>query len=231
MIPLRPNKGKKLAILLNGKKYYRYPIKTHVVSRRDDVLKTVKRYILPHLCKGDIIIVSERIVAIMQGRSYNTKLINPSWWAKILSAFVYKHPGGIGLRSPFTMELAIREVGLWRVLMAAIVSVITKPFGFRGVFYQIAGGNINAIDGPTPYSLPPSDQSAKLPPKDPEGVARTIEKAVKEGVVIIDANDYGVNILGMSPKAKLSKLPFKIIFADNPMGQSREQTPIMIVRQ
>ena len=49
-------------------------------------------------------------------------------------------------------------------------------------------------------------------------------------VVIIDANDLGVNILG-KPDAKMEDEVLAAIFKDNPLGQQSQQTPIAIVRK
>jgi len=62
-------------------------------------------------------------------------------------------------------------------------------------------------------------------------VAQAVENVVGAGVVIIDANDYGVRVLARSPKAVAINFPIKKIFADNPMGQSKEQTPLIILRK
>lgn len=227
----KPNPGKNLTIVVQGISYQRIPIKTHTISQKDDLFSVVDHYTKPYGKSGDSIAISERVVAITQGRSYPISSINPSLFARALYQHVYKHPGGIGLRSPYTMELAIREAGLVRILIAVVAAIVSKPFGIRGIFYQVAGNNIAAIDGPTPYSLPPSDKSAKLPPKDPQKAAQRLEKDLGYGIIIIDANDYGVSVLGASSKAKSANWPIKKIFADNPMGQAREQTPIVIVRQ
>src|SRR3989338_11143289 len=141
---LRPNRGKKLHYKAGEINFARFPIKTHPITSCDDIVQTIDKYTKKYRHEKDIVVVAEKIIAIMQGRLYPIEAINPSWWARQLHRFVYKHPGGIGLRSPYTMELAIREVGLARLLFAATISVMTKPFGWRGVFYQVAGGNINA---------------------------------------------------------------------------------------
>lgn len=228
-IATNPNSGKKLTITLkNGETYSRLPVKTHVISDTDEIVGVVKKYAAPLALKGDIIVISERIVAISQGRSYLLEDIHPTWWAYTLSKFVYNHPGGIGLRNPYTMQLAIQEAGLWRIFLAAGVAVVTKPFGLRGMFYRVAGNDINAIDGPCDYTLPPGNKSAKLGPKNPEKVAHQIEKTVGFPVAIIDANDYGVNVLGVSEG--VDKEMIKQAFKDNPMGQTDEQTPITLLR-
>jgi F420-0:gamma-glutamyl ligase len=218
-------------VVIEGTSYNRILIKTHVLSDADDVIKTIDRYTKDVRQKGDIIAISERIIAIMQGRSFPLKAIHPGLLARTLYPFVSRHPGGIGLRSPWTMQLAIQEAGSARIIIAAIASIITKPFGLKGVFYRVAGNNVNAIDGPCDYTLPPGNTSAKLGPKYPQEVSQNLEKITGNGVVIIDSNDYGVNVLGRSEKAKSANLPIRLIFADNPMGQSDQKTPIAIVRQ
>ena len=97
------------------------------------------------------------------------------------------------------MQLAIQEAGSFRILLASAVAAITKPFGLRGIFYYVVGNNINAIDGPCAFTLPPYNNYAKLPPKNPTKVAMLIEKQVGVPAVIINANDLGVNVLGSSP--------------------------------
>jgi F420-0:gamma-glutamyl ligase-like protein len=229
-VELKPNPGKSLTIEVNGRIWARYPLKTHVIQPGDDLLEVVKRYAGHHLRTGDILFISEKIVAISQGRAYPIDEIKPSFWAKLLSRFVTKTPHGIGLGSPWTMELAIREAGLPRILLAAFIAAITKPFGVRGMFYRVAGKNISAIDGPTPYTIPPYNRYAKLPPKDPEEVARKISEEVGVPVVIVDANDLGVEALGVSHPSITHDF-VKSVFRDNPLGQASQQTPLCIVRQ
>jgi hypothetical protein len=139
-------------------------------------------------------------------------------------------PGyGIGLGTPQTMQLAIDEVGAPRILLAAALSAVTKPFGVHGLFYRVAGRQAAAIDGPTSYTIPPYNQSATLGPKDPDGAARTLAAAIGGPVAVIDANDAGCAVLGASPG--VDRRFVQALFADNPLGQAREQTPICLVRE
>jgi asparagine synthase (glutamine-hydrolysing) len=170
----------------------------------------------------------------------------------MLSRFVTRTPYGIGLGHPATMQLAIREVGLPRILLASAAGAAGKALGSRGWFYRVAGPAARAIDGPTEYSAYPANVSAKLAPADPAGMARRISAAVRAalaphgvlavqgdgapvtaaaalygGTVIIDANDLGQDVLGHDtgrPDAELVAA-----FADNPLGQAREQTPFAVV--
>lgn len=225
----KPNPGKKLAITIDGTTYLRYPIKTHLITANDNLSDIINKYADKILQKNDLLVLSERIVAITQNRSFLIKDIKPGWWAKKLSQFVSCHPGGIGLKSPWTMELAIKEAGLPRILLASAVALITKPFGIKGWFYKAAGNNINAIDGPCGYTLPPGNQSAKLGPKEPMKTAQKLSLEFKVKVSIIDANDYGVCVMGYSSGVD-KKLTAKI-FSDNPLGQTKEQTPLAVVRK
>lgn len=225
-----PNIGKNLTISLKDDKWERLPIKTHIITKDDDISRVVERYAKPLLQKGDALFISERIVAISQGRAWPIKDIKPSLLAKVLVKFVHKSPYGIGLGSPWTMELAIREAGALRIIMGAIAAAITKPFGIRGVFYKVVGKNINAIDGPCSYTLPPFNEYAKLGPAEPEKVARNLSRELNCDVVIIDANDLGVAVLGKSDQ-HITDVFCKDVFRDNPLGQSAEQTPLCIVRK
>ena len=224
------NAGKNLTIDVEGATYARLPLKTHVITASDSIADVVEKYAAPHLQDGDILFISERVVAISQGRAYRIKDIHPSWLAKLLVKFVHKSPYGIGLGSPWTMELALREAGVARMLFAAASAAVTKPFGLRGVFYHVVGNNINAIDGPCDYTLPPYNEYAKLGPAKPHKVARELASRLGHDVVIIDANDLGVAILGKS-SAEISDDFCKKLFKDNPLGQSTEQTPLCIVRK
>lgn len=227
---LKPNAGKKLVIFHEELSYARYPVRTHIVTSQDEIVSICRTYAGPHVLPGDYLFVSERVVAISQGRAFPIKDIVPSFLAKVLVRFVHKSKHGIGLGSPWTMELAIREAGAFRILLAALASAVTKPFGIRGVFYHVVGNNINAIDGPCSYTLPPYNDYAKLGPAHPHRVAHEIAIALGCRVVIIDANDLGVAVLGKSNKG-ITDAFCKAVFRDNPLGQSSEQTPLCIVRR
>lgn len=230
MSGLTPNEGKELLRAVAGVSYERRPIRTHVITADDDIADVVSKYAKPHLQAGDALFVSERVVAITQGRSYRIEDIEARPLATWLSKRVMKTPAGIGLGSPWTMELAMREVGTWRILLAAAVAAVTKPFGIKGMFYHVAGRQAAAVDGPCDYTLPPYDKCATLGPEDPNGVAHALAEMLGNEVVIIDANDLGVDILGRSKNAPAAEVAEEL-FKDNPLGQSSEQTPLCIVRR
>lgn len=244
-----PNAGKNLDLAVGDTTYRRYPIRTDLVSADTNLDEFVTGYVqkfiagLPATDAAEVagkwhLFISEKIVAITQGRSYFVWDIKVSWWARTLSRFVRRTPYGIGLGSPWTMELAIREVGLARILFASVGGAIGKVFGKRGVFYNLVGSDIRAIDGPTEYSVYPANVSAKLAPKDPDDVAARLTAAIKKivpaeyaeryaGTVVIDANDIGRNVLGTDIAG--DRHQYEEVFGDNPLGQTNEQTPLAIV--
>ena len=225
-----PNEGKNLTITTDRGIFARYPIRTHVVRCGEDLHEIMREYVLGKTQPDDLLFISEKIIAICQNRAFDIDDIHPSQLANLLCRFVYKSPYGIGLGSPWTMELALRDVGLPRMLLAAGCSAVTKPFGVRGVFYRVAGTKARAIDGPCDCTIPPYNHFAKLAPAKPDKVAADLAALVGCGVVIIDANDIGVNVLGRSSK-EISEKFCKQVFVDNPLGQGHQGTPLCVVRR
>ena len=225
-----PNEGRVLHASLGGVVYARHPVRTHLVTPADtDAAAVVQRYVTALGDDVRLVSVSERMVAITQGRSYPMDQIRTGRLARFLVRFVTRPGYGIGLGTAETMQLAIDEVGAPRILFAAAASAVTKPFGVHGVFYRLAGRQASAIDGPTSYTIPPYNQAATLGPKDPDRAARAIAAALDAPVAIIDANDAGCAVLGASPG--IDRRFVERLFADNPLGQAREQTPIAVVRE
>lgn len=230
MEKFQANKDKELIVEVDGIKYMRIPVKTHVIMPEDKLEAILDKYVKTLLEKDDVIFVAESVVASMQKRSIRLDEIKPRKLASILSKFVYKNPYGIGLSMPETMEMALREVGTPRILFAAAASAVGKLFGKRGWFYQIAGPLAREIDGPTPYTLPPYNEYVVLGPKNPQAVAIKASEYINCDLMIVDINDLGGNILGNSSKTYSNQLALKIL-ADNPLGQGHEQTPIGIIRK
>lgn len=227
---LAPNPGKNLLITVGNAAYARFPVKTPVIKKGDDLTSIIKECTAGNLQAGDWLFISEKIVAISQGRSYHIDDIKVSKIARFLSTKVYQSPYGIGLGSPWTMQLALNEVGYFRIGLAIFVHLLFRPFGIRGMFYRVVGRTVAAIDGPCDYTIPPYNKYAKLGPKDPDKVARQLDSDLGHHVAIVDANDLGVNVLGTSNQ-EWSKETLAAIFKDNPLGQTNEQTPVCIVRK
>ncbi|WP_374978061.1 coenzyme F420-0:L-glutamate ligase [Microbacterium trichothecenolyticum] len=225
------NAGKALTVQVEGSSFARIPIRTRVVMPGDDLDSFVKEYAADVVREGDLLFVTEKIVAITQGRSYLVEDIKPRKLALFLSKYVTRTPYGIGLGMPETMEMALRECGTIRILFAAAVSAVTKLFGRKGDFYRIAGDKARAIDGPTSGTIPPYNKAVVLGPERPREVATHL-KALLGGVpevAVVDINDLGGNILG-STLDKAGEKRLVSILKDNPLGQGHQSTPLGIVR-
>lgn len=219
---------KNIEIKISGKSYTRVPIKTKLIVYGDNIVEITRKYTNDKLKDGDIVFISEKIVAITQGRAYPIENIKPRKLATWLSKFVKKTPQGIGLGMPETMEMALRECGVFRILLAAGVSAVGKLLGRKGDFYRVAGYKASAIDGPTANTIPPYNKYVVLSPENPDEVARQIASVLKNRVAIVDINDLGGSILGVSDKKIDKNLMLKIL-SDNPLGQDHQSTPIGII--
>ena len=226
------NAGKALTVEIDGSQYSRIPIRTRVVLPGDDLDAFIREYATDVVQPGDIFFVTEKIVAITQGRSYRLDEITPRKLALFLSQYVTRTPHGIGLGMPETMEMALRECGTIRILAAAAVSAVTKAFGRKGDFYRIAGDKARAIDGPTDGTIPPYNEAVVLGPERPNDVARHIKQMLGGAaeVAVVDINDLGGNILG-STLDRSGDRRLVAILKDNPLGQGHESTPLGVVRR
>ncbi|MBO3662504.1 coenzyme F420-0:L-glutamate ligase [Microbacterium stercoris] len=225
------NEGKALEVQLDGERVQRIPLRTRVVMPDDSLDEVITTYAKDAVQPGDLLFVTEKIVAITQGRSYLLTDIRVRPLARFLSKYVVKTPYGIGLGMPETMEMALRECGTPRILFAAAVAAVTKAFGRRGDFYRIAGDKARAIDGPTSGTIPPYNKAVVLGPEKPREVARHLQQLLGGGVdvAVVDINDIGGNILG-STLDKAGEKRLVRILSDNPLGQGHQSTPLGIVR-
>ena len=236
-----PNPGRHLIIRRDGGSWARIPLRAELVRNRDDlgdamgVALEKARASGIALEPGDVVAMSEKVVAITQGRSFPMDEIRVTPLARLLSRFVSRVPIGIGLGRPQTMQLALEEAGAPRILFAAACAAVTRPFGVRGVFYRVAGSRVSAIDGPTAYTLPPYNTHASKAPSDPDGVAARMSRALSEkagvdiAVAVVDTNDLAADVLGAS--AGIDRTTVSRVLVDNPMGQTGEQTPFCILRR
>src|SRR5688500_318161 len=118
-------KTKSPTIEVEGRSFLRIPIRTHVVMPEDDIVEVARRYAADQALPGDILFVSEKVVAITQGRAVPTSTIRVSPLAKLLWPRVRQVSYGIGLRNPYSMQCAIDECGAGRILFAAIVGGVS----------------------------------------------------------------------------------------------------------
>ena len=231
------NPGKQLAIDVDGVSYLRLPVRTRLITMKDtDILPLITEYVSPYLKSGDVIFISEKALTITQGRIVDMNEIKPTRLARFLARKVGNSYGsndfhGFGHGTSLAMQLFLEEAGYPRVLFAAAISAITRPFRIRGLFYRICGTRAKSIDCPMSFLILEYAHAVKLAPNDPSGAARQIkEKVGGHEVVIIDANYRGAFSLGKSTRT-ISESFIGKLFRDNPAGQSDEMTPFVIVRK
>ena len=246
-----PNATKHLFASVGDRVYARIPVKTDLVGRGDDLDELFRRQVLPHVRHGDVVAIAEKPVAASQGRSYPLDEIKPTPLARVLSKAVTRTPHGIGLGIPQTMQLAIDEAGAPRILAATAAAAAGRLVRKRGWFYAIAGPAVEAIDGPTPYTLPPHNTHAKLGPAEPDKVAERLGQVLTGGlraqvaageadaggsgsvaaarVAVVDVSDLDARVLGASSGADRALV--RQLMLDNPLGQGHEQTPVCVLRE
>jgi len=205
------------------------PIKTKLITEKDNIENVIETFAENFLHKGDIMVIAESALAITQGRAIPENRIHVGFVARILWRFVAKVPYGIGLRSPESMQCAINESGALRILIAAIFSGITKPFGIHGIFYKIAGKQAAMIDAAHTTPVEPFDKCVILGPDKPDSVSQKLKKQFGVEFAIMDINDIGGSwIIGNSGAIPVKNL--EQIMKINPLGQGNEMTPLCIVR-
>ncbi len=229
----KANPGKKPAIAACGKIFLRLPVRTHFVKIGEALPPLLEQYARPWLKPGDLLCICEKIVALSQGRVVYRKDLRPGFWARLLSRCVHQTAAGVGAGTPHKMQLFIQQCGLWRVLLAAGCSALTKPFGIKGAFYRVCGRDAAAIDGLADrgVSFPEYYHYGILAPAQPDQVCAQIARQLGVPCAIMDACDLNVEILGTSPDMPYSTRQLAEILRDNPAGQSDFQTPLVIVRQ
>jgi len=228
---LTPNPGKKLIVSIEGKKYARYPVKTHFVEVSDNLEDIFLKYAFPFAQKKDIIALGQKIVSITQKRVVYKKDLKVGFWAKFLSQFAKKTPYGFSVGNPLKMQVAINLAGLPRILFACFLSAIGKIFGVSGVFYRVAGHEINQIDGFYGEAFHCYSEMGILSPQNCNEICNNLKDKYNLSFVIVDINDLGGNVLGISRDLKgKEKLILKIL-KDNPSTQTASQTPIIIIRE
>jgi hypothetical protein len=224
------NPGKKLEIDVNGRLFLRHAVKTHFITPEDNYINVVEKYVKDIYRDGDILAISENLIALCQNRIILKKDIKLSFWAKFLSRFVNVTPAGEAVGNPYKMQIAINQAGLLRVLFAAFLAGITRPFGIRGIFYKIVGHYVANIDGFCADSFDYYIDKGILAPENPDKVCQEIKDKLGIDTMVVDANDLGVEILGKNNEIEYDSLTLAKMIIDNPAGQGNQMTPMILIK-
>ena len=216
---------------VENKRYERYALQTHFIEQGEDYLALLRQYVCPLYREGDILSISEKVIAMCQGQTVHKSNIHLGLMAKCLSRFATQTKSGIGMDEPYKLQLVINLKGPIRVFIASIVGALGKCIGKRGWFYKLLGKDIAGIDGLYAHSaFEIYCDLAILQPKNPDLVCEEIYKTLHMSVMIVDANDISVDILGTSSDLKENKSELATMIKDNPAGQDDECTPFILIR-
>jgi F420-0:gamma-glutamyl ligase-like protein len=227
------NNLKKQKIKIQGKNWERCLVKTHFITKDDNLENIIEKYALREAKKSDIVALCQKIVSITHKKIIYRKDIKLGFWAKFLSKFVKKTPYGFSVGNPLKMQVAINLAGLPRILFASICAIFGKIVGIKGIFYKIAGHQINQIDGFYGEAFPQYNDMAilGLDRKFSNNLCDKLKEKYNLSFAIVDINDIGGNILGTSADIKEKTKLILELLKDNPAGQSNQQTPIIILKK
>ncbi len=161
---------------------------------------------------------------IAQRRFVGAEYVRPSKLAIALS----RRAGALAtVNQPESLQIVIDEVGVPRVLFAAVAHVAGRLVGKRGLFYTLLGEAIAAIDGYT-GTLPPYERAIVFGPAEPDRVCAELTDALGYGFAVVDANDLRrTKALGVSPG--LDRGAVETALLANPHGNGDEQTPLVVL--
>lgn len=201
------------------------PIRTPLVQRGDDLGALVHAAVTGIAQPGDVLAISETAVAIAQGESVRAEYVRPSR----LALFLCRHAGPLATVSqPESLQIVIDDVGPLKVIFAAVLNVLGTLIGKRGLFYQIMGSAITAIDGYT-GTMPPFESAIVFAPQNPDASAQSLFERTGIATAIVDANDLGkAQVLGAS--ASVNSDFVAQVLLSNPHGNGDEQTPIVVLK-
>ncbi|MFN3431518.1 MAG: hypothetical protein ACK46X_16395 [Candidatus Sericytochromatia bacterium] len=200
-------------------------VPTHILTDIDDIVDVIDLYTKDFRQPGDIVAVAESVVAITQRQYYRPQEVKPGYWAQRLSYFV---PSKGSLSSRHGFQLAMNQIGTFKMVSSFFIGFVGKLVGKKGLFYELAGRPAELIDDIT-GTMPPFDKYIVAGPKDPEAVVARIKERTGMEAAIADANDLKRAMIlaatpGLDPQAVSRML------LDNPFGNAAEQTPIVVIR-
>lgn len=215
----------------NGRKYDRFAIHTHFIEVGEDQAELVRRYVLPLAQPGDVLAFGAKVMAMCTKNVRTKEQVHPGFWAKLLAPFAGINETGVGMHEPYKLQLVIDIVGAPRVVFAAFVAAVTRPFGVHGLFYKICGHGVAGIDGfYFRSSFERYKSLALINPPNAVELCDALEKDTGIPVVLMDANDIDQNQLGKCTDFPLTDDEIQDAMRDNPCGQGDELTPFILIR-
>jgi asparagine synthase (glutamine-hydrolysing) len=245
-----PNPGRQLHVGVDGAGWLRFPVRTRVLGPADRFADTIGWYVAElvaavgrdgayrrQLDRPWYLVVAAKPLAVAQGRVRPLWELRPGWWARRISGFV-RDRSWRGLGNPWTMQLAIDEVGLRRLLVAAGAAAAGRAVRRRGLFDRLAGAGAHAVSGPVEGSVYPANVAVAAAPRDPEVAADQLLEAVRAalpaevggalaGCGIVATDGALTRVLGVAGDRPAGF--YAAVCADDPMGGRAARTPAAVV--
>ncbi len=223
---IEASKIRKLKKLKLNNNYEVITIKTDTLGIFNEPLLTISDYCKNIVKKGDILVIGETPLAIMQGKYINPQNINYSTFAKI---FCYFFNPTSSLATACGMQLLINKIGITRIVYALIIGSFFKIFGIKGFFYRLTGKESSLIDDISGTTFP-YDKTIVMGPINTKSFCNALAKILNIDVAIADVNDLGkVKVIATSNKETIKVL--KRSLKGNPAGNADQKTPIVLIRK
>lgn len=201
------------------------PVRTKLVHPGENLTRVVTDAVRGIARPGDVVAVSETAVAIAQGQVVPAEYVRPSR----LACFLARRAGALAtVNQPESLQIVMDQAGVAKVLYASVMHLVGKAIGRRGMFYEIMGEAITAIDGYT-GTMPPFERAIVFAPQNPAAFAQSVAEAASVGCAVVDANDLEkAKVLGASRGINRKNVEYALLA--NPHGNGDEQTPVVVLK-
>ncbi len=182
-----------------------------------------------------VVCIGSKVVSIMQGRYKRANEVKPGIFANLASPFRTKTDDpDEPIAYPRKLQVAIDEVGIARVGLAAGVSAVEKlalKAGILkkrlGLFFLIAGKKVEVIDGL--FDDGGYKNHVILCPDDYNHLSDQWEQTTGLPNAVVDINYQGGSVLSVSRGASYTKQEIFAALSDNPFGQDKRRMPIAVI--
>ena len=127
------------SVEVDGCTWERTMVHTHLIHIKEPLEPLLDAHVRPLLREGDFVAMSEKVVAISEGRVVHESVVRPGLLAKLIVKGTKKYEHDVAYSDPRKMQVAIMQTGSARAAFAMVVGGVTKLFGRHGDFYRIAG--------------------------------------------------------------------------------------------
>jgi hypothetical protein len=183
-------------------------------------------------------VVAGKAVAVAQGRFAPLWSVHSGALARMLARLSRRRLPT--LAEPWSMQVAIDDVGRLRMIRACAAALLGRTSWLQQLLPDGA-----PVFAPRPDAVPPADSAVVRLPADADGFAESLVAALRlglppelfetlSGCAVVRADDSGSRVLGFAAGPNADSVPrgeelVARACADNPAGQGRRRTPLLLV--